>query len=68
MPTQEELNQAMLTDAIEGIAEATNDQGSVKLMSIEDRKKAGAMAAGDAAAALPHRGLRFTKLNSPGTV
>jgi hypothetical protein len=68
MATQAELNQAILDDAAAGIARASNDQGSVELLSIEDRIKARDAAAQGDAASKPHRGLRITKLNSPGTV
>jgi len=68
MSTVNDLHQAILDDAVEGVAKATNDQGSVELMSIDDRKKALTVAESGAAAAQPHRGLRFTKLISPGTV
>ena len=57
----------VLSDAAEGFAEVSGDAGSLKTHSLEDLIKYADRNAAVSAAALGHRGLRFTKLVPPGT-
>lgn len=69
MPTPAELIQATIaTNAISGIASASNDAGSVTKLSIDEQIKAANYLAGVQAASRPKAGfgLRFSKIIPPG--
>jgi len=61
-----------LTDAIRdnaaGPQSASGDEGSIRQHPLKDQIEADRYLASKTAASRPHRGLRFTKLNPPGTV
>lgn len=65
--TSADIKQGIIDDAASGIAKATNDQGSVEAMSIKDRILADQYTNQKDAAGNANRGLRFTRLRTPGT-
>lgn len=66
LATSADIKQGIIDDAASGIAKATNDQGSVEAMSIKDRILADQYTSQKDAAANANRGLRFTRLRTPG--
>jgi hypothetical protein len=66
MATSDELKDAILTNATEGIASASVGGQTVQSMSIGDQIKAANFAAGQNAKDTKSFGLRFTKLIPPG--
>lgn len=66
MATSDDIKQGIIDDAAAGIAKATNDQGSVEAMPIKDRILADQYTKQTDAMSNANRGLRFTRLRTPG--
>lgn len=67
MATADEIKSAIGESAKAGIKMAVSDGVAVTAMSIDEQIKAERHLADSAAIDRPHRGMRFTKLRSPGT-
>lgn len=63
----DEIKDAIEANAI-GPRRVTGDEGSVEQHSLSDQIAADKHLSERTAAALPHRGIRFTQLVSPGAV
>lgn len=64
--TSEDLEQALIEDAADGIESVVVDGMSVRKHSLKDRLAVADRQKNTTAAALPHFGMRFTKLIPPG--
>ena len=67
MATAAEIKTAIGDSAKDGIKSATSDGVTTTMDSLKDRIAAERYLAENTAVDKPHRGLRFTKLRSPGT-
>lgn len=64
--TREELEQAILNDAADGVQRTSTDGSEVEMMDLADRIKVADRAKNRSAAARGHFGMRFTRLIPPG--
>ena len=66
MATADEIADAIATDAVSGVASASNSAGSVTLQSVDDRIKAAEYVAGRARNKKGKKPFRVLRMPSPG--